>query len=126
MKNPQEMTDEELIHEEFNRRFSVMSLSTETLDVILSRLPEDVRRGHYFEMKEIVQKESFKREIEDWKRRVLRILALGAKNDMPLSAIQLQGLRTLLLEIDNFVSVIERRATLYSPPSVIRANSSKV
>jgi hypothetical protein len=131
MKKKLTLTDDELIRAEFMRRFSTWNIPVDKLDVTLSALPNEHRQMHYRDLKDILAKDAFRREISDWKRRVSRTLSMGvtttARNETrELTELEKQGLRQLMIEIELFVETLERRAMLAIPPKPLRAMGKKV
>lgn len=125
MKKP--LTGTQIVTQEFMQRFSLWDIPIENLDVTLSKLPNEQRQSHYLEVKEWSSKDSFKREIADWLRRISRRLARGVDDvGNPLSDLQLQGLRQTMIEVENAVRVWEQRATLAAPIKSLRSISEKV
>ena len=126
MQDPKTMTDEELIRAEFMRRFSTWDIPVDHIDTTLATIPNEVRQAHYLDLQSILDKPAFKREIDDWKRRVSKVLAMGVYNNQELSAVHRYGLQILLCEIDNFVDIMKKRSALLSPPKPLRAMHEKV
>ena len=120
------MTDEELIRAEFMRRFSTWDIPVDHIDKLLANLPNEMRQTHYLDVQSIMEKPAFKREIDDWKRRVSKVLAMGVYNGQELSAVHRYGLQILLCEIDNFIDILGKRAALLSPTKPLRAMHEKV
>lgn len=122
------LADDEVVKQEFMRRFSAWDIPVEQLQVSLDRLTNEQRQGHYLDLKEILDKPAFKRELDDWKRRVAKTLAMGvnpsAKTD--LTELEKQGLRIMMLEIDNFESMLRSRANLVSPVRALRPLADRV
>lgn len=126
MLDVKSLTDEELIRAEFMRRFSTWDIPVDHIDTTLKAVPNEVRQTHYLDLTSILEKPAFKREIDDWKRRVSRVLAMGVYNGQELSAVHRYGLQILLCEIDNFVDTMQKRSALVSPPKPLRAMHEKV
>lgn len=126
MKKPVEMTDDELVRAEFMRRFSTWNIPIERISTLLDRVPNEERQMHYQELNELINKDAFKREIADWKRRVAKTLAMGIHNDREISEVEKQGLRILMIEIENFEETLRKRAMLVIPPKPLRALHSKM
>lgn len=126
MIDPTTLTDEEVIRAEFMRRFSTWDIPVDKIDITLQNVPNEVRQTHYLDLQSILEKPAFKREIDDWKRRVSKVLAMGVYNGQELSAVHRYGLQILMCEIENFVETLQRRSTLLTPPQPLRAMHSKV
>ena len=124
--NPKELTDDELIKAEFGRRFSLWDIPLEKLDMTLEKMTNEIRQGHYIDLKTILEKPAFKREINDWLRRVSQTLAMGIHNGRELSEVERQGLRICMLEIKNFEDTLTKRSMLLSPTKPLRPISSKI
>jgi hypothetical protein len=125
---PQEMTESELIHAEFVRRFSSWDIPVDSLDEMLSKMTHEVRQAHYLELKEILEKPAFKRELDEWKRRVSRTLAIGFNEHLgrELTEIEKQGLRIMMLEIENWMNILTKRATLLNSVKPLKPTASKI
>ena len=124
--NSIQMSEDEVIKKEFMRRFSTWNIPIEHIDVTLSKVPNEVRQQHYQELKDIISKDAFKREVNDWKRRVARTLSMGIWNNQEITELQKQGLRMFMIEIENFEETLSKRAMLTSPVKPLRALSEKI
>lgn len=123
---PKKTSDAEVIQAEFARRFSTWDIPVEDLASHLSRLPNDERQGHYLKIKSIVEDPSFQLEINDWLRRISRVLALGTHNGLVLTEEQKNGLRQTMLEVESFPKILAKRAMQLSPPKPLRALHKKM
>lgn len=126
MKTTKELTDEQVIQKEFMRRFSMWDIPVEKLQISLDKMPNEVKQGHYIEIKDILAKDAFKRELSDWLRRVSFTLSIGIWNGVKLTDIQSEALRIVMLEIKNFEETLEKRSMLAIPPRPLRSPSDKI
>src|ERR1051326_4125441 len=120
------MPDNELIRAEFMRRFSTWNIPIEQLDITLQTLTNEERQMHYLDLKDILSKPAFHREIADWKRRVSRTLSMGIANGKELTELEKQGLRQLLIEIEVMVEMWTKRSMLGLPTKPLNKLSKKV
>lgn len=108
------VTDDELIRLEFNRRFVLQELPTIPLSNDLESTPEVVRQEHYRKIAEILEDSSFQKEIADWKRRLMRQLAIGVVTvdgkTRDMTDLERQGWRQTLIEIEREMEVLTDRA----------------
>lgn len=119
-------SEAEIIQKEFARRFSTWDIPVEQLTITLGKLSNEEEQSHYLELDEILNKKAFHREIDDWKRRIARTLALGATSRGPLSELEAQGLRQTMIEVESFVEMLTKRANLKQNLKPLRARSEKV
>lgn len=121
-----ELTEDQLVHEEFMRRFSAWDIPVEQLQLGLDAMPNEQRQQHYMEVRDILAKPAFKRELADWVRRVSRALAMGVSHGQPLTELQQQSLRIMMLEIQHFQDMLEKRAALLAAPQPLRKRTDKL
>lgn len=122
----EELTDEQVLQREFMRRFSTWNIPVEKLQITLETFTNEDRQQHYIELGEIISKKAFKREIEDWKRRVSRALAMGVLNGREIPELERKGLQILMIEIENFETTLHQRARLRTAPAPLRPIARRV
>lgn len=124
------LTDNELIRLEFNRRFAFQDLPTEPLNLVLDQETAGQRQVHYRRVAEFFVDPVIVREIQDWKRRLMRQLALGTVNVegniREMTDLEKQGWRQALIEIEREVEVLRDRALRKENVKPLRPASTKI
>lgn len=121
-----ELTEDQIVSQEFARRFSSWDIPVSSLQDSLNAMTNEQRQAHYLEVREILARPAFHREIQDWKRRVSCILAMGQAAGKPLTELELQGLRILMLNIDEFEKILRQRSMLVRSTDTLRTGVLRV
>lgn len=121
-----DITDAELVQDEFARRFPGLAISTTRLDDWMDGQPNEVRTAHFNELKTVLDSDALQREFGDWKRRILFTLAIGMSHGVKIEETEITGLRTALLLIGEFETYLKSRANLAANPKPLQAQHNKI
>lgn len=106
MSKTVDKSESEIISREYAKRYSQWVIPVDDIEKILQKLPREERQTHYRQLAEIVEKSAFRREIDEWKRRLTRVLAI----EDTLTEVQKQGLRQTLVAVEDFAAKIKERS----------------
>jgi hypothetical protein len=123
---PKDMVDNLLVRAEYVRRYADWFPPLSTLKDEIESMTDDRRQAHYLDIRSIVDSTGFKKEMDEWKRRVTRTLALGASGGAELNDVQRMGLRFLLVEIDIFQESLIGRAAMLRKPKPLKSMTDSI
>ena len=130
-KEISELSNDQLIRLEFNRRFFLQELPTEPFVVTLAQTAEVARQEHYRKIAEIIEEPAFQAEISDWKRRLMRQLAMGLVTGIDghsrdMTELEKQSWRQVLIEVEREMEILKDRASYKDPVKSLRSPAAKI